>query len=268
MTNIIIQGQGVVGQSTELFLKKFNPELNIVFNDPFKGVVAPHDSWVDADYVIVCVNTDLDATLPLPENSTANVDAAINEALKNGFKGKIVLRSTSGIECIQQLMNQLGQNLIVWPEYIRESTWKEDGENPRFIVVGGEGAEEFVNVVNAYTGPAYITDPLEAMIAKLSTNTFLAMKVIFANQVEKLCQANGADYDIVRLLLEREGRLGASHWAVPGFDGKRGFAGKCFPKDVKTFETAIIKSGQHIDLIRAISDLNTVMRGDNEQSTE
>lgn len=266
MTNIIIQGQGVVGQSTELFLKKYNPELNIVFNDPFKGVIAPHESWVDADYVVICVNTDLDNTLAIPENSTANVDAAINEALKNGFKGKIVLRSTSSIDCVKSLMQQLGQHLIVWPEYIRESTWREDSDNPRFILVGGEGAEDFVKVVDAYKGPAFITDPLEAMIAKLSTNTFLAMKVIFANQVERLCYTNGADYDIVRLLLENEGRLGSSHWAVPGFDGQRGFAGKCFPKDVKTFEAAIIKSGQHIDLIRAISDLNATMRSNNEQS--
>lgn len=260
MTKIVIQGAGIVGQSTELFLKEYNKELEIIFNDPAKGFEATPDDWANADYVVICVNTDLDTSLPLPENNTTNVDNAINQALSNGFNGKIVVRSTMGVEGIRLLFEQLAQNLIVWPEYIREASWKEDGVNPRFVLIGGVYAEEFSKIVDAYKGAVIITDPIEAMIAKLSTNTFLAMKVIFANQVKQLCDANGADYDIVRLLLENEGRLGASHWAVPGFDGQLGFGGKCFPKDVKTFETALIKSKIHIDLIRAITDVNNTLR--------
>jgi UDP-glucose 6-dehydrogenase len=61
-------------------------------------------------------------------------------------------------------------------------------------------------------------------------------------------------------MLENEGRLGTSHWSVPGADGAVGFSGKCFPKDVQTFETALVKSGLHVDLIRAITDLNNEMR--------
>lgn len=265
MTKIIIQGHGIVGQSTELFLTKFNSELDIKFNDPYKNISASAESWEAADYVIVCVNTNLDNTLAVPENSTTNIDDAINEALSKGFKGKIILRSTIGIACVQELMKQLGDNLIVWPEYIRESTWQTDSANPSFVIVGGEGAETFADLVKTFKGPTFITDPLEAMIAKLSTNTFLSMKVIFANQVERLCAATGGNYDIVKVLLENEGRLGSSHWGVPGLDGKNGFGGKCFPKDVKTFEAALIKTGQHIDLIRAITDLNESMRPNDEQ---
>jgi UDPglucose 6-dehydrogenase len=265
MTKIIIQGQGVVGLSTELFLKQYNPELDIQFNDPVKGVNVDKEDWAKADYVIVCVNTNLDESLALPENSTANVDAAINTALENGFAGKVVVRSTMGMEGVNLLIEQLAQNLIMWPEYIRESTWQEDSINPRFVIMGGTAAEEFSKLVDAYKGSIIITDPLEAMIAKLSTNAFLAMKVVFANQVERLCVATGADYDIVRQLLENEGRLGSSHWAVPGFDGQRGFGGKCFPKDIKTFETALVKVGQHIDLIRGVIDINTTMRSNEHE---
>lgn len=260
MTNIIIQGKGIVGQSTALFLKKFLPNVEIRFNDPFKQVVAPTDAWAKADYVIVCVNTDLDQTLALPENNTTNVSEAITQALTNGFKGTVVVRSTLGMSAIKDYTEQLGQYLLVWPEYIRESTWAEDAVDPKFVVLGGEPAEAFADLLTAFTGPAYITDPMEAMIAKLSTNTFLAMKVVFANQVEQLCKAAGADYDIVQVMLENEGRLGSSHWAVPGSDGVAGFAGKCFPKDVQTFETALVKSGIHVDLIRAVADLNNEMR--------
>lgn len=260
MTKIIIQGQGIVGQSTELFLKKFIPNVEIMFNDPYKGVVAPSDAWTSADYVIMCVSTDLDDTLPLPENNVKNVDDAINEALKNKFAGTFIIRSTLGMGAIQSYYEQLGQHLLVWPEYIREASWQEDAVTPKFVVLGGEPAEAFADLLTEYKGPAFITDPMEAMIAKLSTNTFLAMKVIFANQVEQLCKSVGADYNIVKFMLENEGRLGTSHWTVPGADGMSGFSGKCFPKDVKTFEAALIKSGIHVDLIRAITDLNNEMR--------
>lgn len=263
MTSIIIQGQGVVGQATELFLRNFNPTINVVFNDSPKGIIANDEVWSEAQYLIICVNTDLDSSLPIPENSTANVDSAINEAIEKGFKGKIVLRSTSSIESVQKLINFFGDDLIVWPEYIREATWREDAMNPSVIVLGGD-AKEFSDLVSSYPGLTIITDPLEAMIAKLSTNTFLAMKVIFANQVAELCDAQGASYDVVKQLLTHEGRLGVSHWSVPGADGMKGFSGKCFPKDVKTFEAALVKSGLPVDLIRAITVLNESMRS-NEQ---
>jgi len=260
MTKIIIQGAGIVGQSTELFLKKFLPDVKISFNDPYKETSPLATDWTEADYVIVCVNTDLDESLSLPENNTKNVNDAINEALAKGFTGTVVIRSTLGMSAIKDYTEQLGQHLLIWPEYIREATWQEDSANPRFLILGGEPAEAFADLLTEYKGPAFITDPIEAMVAKLSTNTFLAMKVIFANQVEQLCKAVGADYNIVRVMLENEGRLGSSHWTVPGLDGVAGFSGKCFPKDVQTFETALVKSGIHVDLIRAIADLNNEMR--------
>jgi len=260
MTKIIIQGAGTVGKSTEMFLKHFNKELDIVFNDPAKDLTAAADDWNEADWVVVCVNTDLDESLPLPENNTGNLDAAINQALDNKFTGGIVVRSTVGVECATLLLKQLGQNLIMWPEYIREATWEQDSINPSLVVVGGEKAEEFANLFESYPGNIFITDPVEAMIAKLSTNTFLAMKVIFANQLKQLCEANNADYTVVNGLLRNEGRLGPTHWDVPGPDGQFGFGGKCFPKDTKTFETALIKNNIHIDLIRAITDINVIIR--------
>ena len=261
MINIIIQGQGIVGQSTELFIKAYAKDIEIIFNDPPKGITAPDDAWAVADYVVICVNTDLDETLSVPENSSANIDAAMNEALEHGFGGRFVLRSTTSIECVKLLLGQVGTRLIVWPEFIREATWQEDSVNPRMVLFGGETAEEFALLFDEdYFGPIVVTDPLEAMIAKLSTNAFLATKVIFANQVFALCNNYGADYGIVKQLLENEGRLGSSHWSVPGNDGELGFAGKCFPKDIRTFEADLIKTGIHVDLIRAVININNNLR--------
>lgn len=260
MTKIIIQGAGIVGQATKMFLSKANPDLEVVFNDPYKDILADKEDWQEAEWVIVCVPTDLNEELSVPENDVKNVDDAINAALKKGFRGRVVIRSTIGITAVKSYVEQLGQNLLIWPEYIREATWAEDAVSPRFITLGGEPAEEFANLLTEYKGSSFITDPVEAMLAKLSTNTFLAMKVVFANQVKQLADANGASYDIVKVLLESEGRLGTSHWNVPGADGKMGFSGKCFPKDVKTFEAELIRAKLYVDMIRGVSDINNELR--------
>lgn len=260
MTKIIIQGAGIVGQATNAFLDMANGELDLLYNDPPMDIHVSDDDWTGADWVIVCVPTDLNTEFDNPENSTDNVDAAINQALAKGFKGKFVIRSTMSVAAVKSYVEQLGQNVVVWPEYIREATWAEDAVNARYITLGGEHAEEFSDLLPNFKGSAFITDPIEAMLAKLSTNAFLAMKVIFANQVKQIADANGADYDIVKVLLKSEGRLGQSHWDVPGSDGLLGFAGKCFPKDVKTFEADLIRAGGFVDMIRGVSDINNELR--------
>lgn len=267
MTKIIIQGAGIVGQSTNLFLDMANPDLEVLYNDPYKDILLSKEDWQSADWVVICVPTDLNEELAVPENSVQNVDDAINAALKKGFAGRFIIRSTIGIAAVKSYMEQLGQRLLIWPEYIREASWAEDAVNPRFITLGGESAEEFANLLTEYKGSAFITDPIEAMLAKLSTNAFLAMKVVFANQVKQLADANGASYDIVKVLLESEGRLGTSHWTVPGADGKMGFAGKCFPKDVKTFEAELVRSGLYVDMIRGVSDINNKLRESNDKTS-
>jgi len=258
MTKIIIQGYGTVGKSTELFLRTVNPPLDIVLHDPSKGLTAETDDWTSADYAIVCVNTDIN--IALQENSIANVTDAIDCAWEFGFGGTTILRSTVGVSAINTLVAWLGDVLIVWPEYIREATWQTDSINPNFVILGGKRTPAFKDIIEQFTKTTIVTSPVEAMIAKLSTNTFLAMKVVFANQLYQLCERAGADYDIVSALLKNEGRLGDSHWQVPGPDGLRGFGGKCFPKDVLTFQTALSKVGISVDLIGAITTINDSLR--------
>lgn len=266
MTKIIIQGAGIVGQATHAFLTKANDKLNLLYNDPPKDVHVSDEDWTTADWVVVCVPTDLNAEFVNPENSVDNVDAAINQALAKGFKGRFVIRSTMSVAAVKSYMDQLGQNVVFWPEYIREATWAEDAVSVQYITLGGEGAEDFSNLLPNFKGGSFITDPMEAMLAKLSTNAFLSMKVIFANQVKQIADAYGADYNIVKVLLKSEGRLGQSHWDVPGADGLPGFSGKCFPKDVKTFEADLIRAGAFVDMIRGVSDINTALRTKNDNT--
>ena len=69
-------------------------------------------------------------------------------------------------------------------------------------------------------------------MVKYFTNTFLATKVSFANEMKQICDKIDIDYDKVVEYATYDERLGKSHWAVPGPDGKLGFGGSCFPKDI------------------------------------
>ena len=71
-----------------------------------------------------------------------------------------------------------------------------------------------------------------AEMVKYMTNTFLATKVSFANEMKMICDGLDIDYDKLVEYSTYDERLGKSHWAVPGPDGKLGFGGSCFPKDI------------------------------------
>jgi len=260
MTKIIIQGKGTVGLSTELFLTKHCKNIEIMFNDPFKSCLVETAHWPMAKYVIVCVNTELDNSLTPPENSVANVHDAIDFAIECGFQGQFVIRSTMGVENAALLVEKFGSRVIMWPEYIREASWQLDSIAPRMVLLGGDANDFACLFDESYVGSVIITEPVEAMVAKLVTNAFLSTKVVFANQVRQLCEKYNLKYGIVSQLLANEGRLGKSHWQSPGPDGQAGFGGKCFPKDMKTFETALVKADIDPALAQAVLDLNKQMR--------
>jgi UDP-glucose 6-dehydrogenase len=76
------------------------------------------------------------------------------------------------------------------------------------------------------------TGSITAEMVKYFTNTFLATKVSFANEMKQICDGLNIDYDKVVEYSTYDERLGKSHWAVPGPDGHYGFGGSCFPKDI------------------------------------
>ena len=89
-------------------------------------------------------------------------------------------------------------------------------------------------------------------MVKYFTNTFLATKVSFANEMYQICEKLDIDYDKVVEYSTYDERLGKSHWAVPGPDGKPGFGGSCFPKDIN----ALIKTAEELDIFTNV--LNSV----------
>lgn len=264
MKQIIIQGAGFVGGATRLFLETClkSDEWTIQYNDPYKNLYVLEPYWKEASWVFICVPTNIDETTG--ENSMINVLDAINYAIEKGYRGSFVVRSTLPISGVNQLNDWLGDKFILWPEYIREKHMLTDAISPREIVLGINGVNgiEFGKLLWKYNSLIQYVTPMEAQLAKLATNTFLSMKVIFANLLKQLAEQNECQYDRIVDVLLNEGRLGKTHWTVPGPDGKFGFGGTCFPKDTQTFATALKSVGVESSLIDAVVETNKVIRKD------
>tara|TARA_B110000008_G_scaffold32575_1_gene28995 strand:+ start:697 stop:1515 length:819 start_codon:yes stop_codon:yes gene_type:complete len=161
------------------------------------------------------------------------VESVVDELKKSNPECSIVIRST----CPPGTAERLG--CMFMPEFLTESNANEDFcANPLWIL-GGESSEVLQRVLtNAKESGCIASDELlqmpskEAELVKYVRNCFLATKVSFFNEVCSFCEKNGLDYESVRIGATRDKRIGSGHSRVPGPDGRRGFGGICFPKDV------------------------------------
>ena len=121
------------------------------------------------------------------------------------------------------------------PEFLREGFAVADLMNPDRVVIGVRSQRPVAAMKEIYApfnAPIIVTDINSAELIKHASNSFLAMKVSYFNEVYDLCQRMGIEYDVVRDLVVADRRSGPSHSDV--FDcGYRGYSGKCLPKDSK-----------------------------------
>ena len=108
--------------------------------------------------------------------------------------------------------------------------------------------------------PIIKTGSKTAEMVKYFTNTFLATKIAFANEMNLICDKLEIDYDKVVEYSIYDERLGKSHWAVPGPDGHYGFGGSCFPKDINALIKVAEKMNIPSNILSAAWDTNTLVR--------
>ena len=237
--NIGIVGQGYVGTAVkEVFSKHYEVETYDLDKD--KCSVDYLEDIVELSNIIfVCV--------PTPMKKDGSCDTSIVEAVVKDINDMVVSRNVSGrIVAIKSTIppgttNRLNKeckniSVIFNPEFLTEANFIDDFKNQNRIIIGGERPSTtklrkvyslvFPNVKIVKTGSK------TAEMVKYMTNTFLATKVSFANEMKMICDGLDIDYDKVVEYSTYDERLGKSHWAVPGPDGKLGFGGSCFPKDI------------------------------------
>jgi UDPglucose 6-dehydrogenase len=255
-----IVGKGFVGSAVQF---GFSPntgcdaEVRVHDKDPLKSIDTLEDTVNKSDFIFLSVPT------PSNKDGSMNLDI-VEQALKdisevnNREDNVVLLRSTVVPGTTRKLQAKYTNlNLVFNPEFLTERSAKYDFINQsRIIVGGGEGyAFEVGATADLYRWrfgdsiPVIETDWETAELIKYMGNCFFATKVSFMNEMYQIAEKCNVDWEVALDGFVRDGRVGHSHMNIPGPDGKFGFGGSCFPKDVK----AIIQFGESLGL-----NMNTI----------
>lgn len=231
MLRLLIIGHGFVGKAVDYGFS--NPHVTKTIIDPKYGNSIKDVVLSDYDATFVCV--------PTPMNVDSSIDSSILDSVMDELNSqyrptthKIIIKST----VTPDIIKKHGCNGVVFnPEFLREKTALEDFVNADFHVFGGLNWDTIVveDIYRQYSSckicKTFHVTYEEASLIKYAINSFLSVKVTFFNQLFDLAQDAGANYNNIIKALDSEPRIGSTHMRVPGFDGKRGFGGACFPKD-------------------------------------
>ena len=260
MLKITIIGHGFVGKAVDY---AFQDDVEKQIIDP-KYDVHLHDVGIESDITFVCV--------PTPMHKDGQCDVSILQAVINNIKhrmtGLIVIKSTVPPDQIENLFKGCAKHRMIYnPEFLTEKNANEDIINP-FVHIFGGYPDSTVKLETFYKDysickpcPVFHMSATDASFVKYGINTFLATKLTFFNELYDTIKDFGGNYGRIANAIGTDPRIGHSHTRVPGFDGKRGFGGACFPKDVSAF----INFTTQTPLLEYVMDRNNQYRSEYEK---
>ena len=242
-------GNGFVGEAISF---AFSPIANIYVydKDPLKSIDSLK-SVHNCDFVFICVPT------PMFRDGSQDLSYVESVFEKATNKPIYILKSTVLPGTTTDLCKNFpGSKIIFSPEFLSERTAKLDMLTQSRIILGGELSltEKAKTLFNQRFKIKNIiqTDSKTAELTKYMNNTFFATKVSIMNEFKLLCDKIGANWEDALKGFVSDGRIGDSHLNVPGHDGKLGYGGTCFPKDVN----ALLSFSKKHDI-----ELNTIKGG-------
>lgn len=263
MIKVAIIGYGYVGKAYH----KVFPEALVY--DPFtKDIKSSSKEEVNkCELAIICVPT------PTSEDGKS-CDTSIVEGTFEWLETPLILiKSTVKPGTTAKLQKKYPKlNIAFSPEYIGEGGYfipywiyphPTDPQYHDFMIIGGDKkvTSKILNIFIRKLG-AHVkymqTDTKTAEVIKYMENVFLATKITLVNEFYDICEALGVDYNEAREGWLMDSRIGRSHTGV--FVDKRGFEGKCLPKDLKAFISSSEEAGYDPKLLKEILDSNNRIR--------
>ena len=280
MYKIGIVGRGFVGSAVEF---GFSPQtgcdvddLYIYDKDKLRSLHSLEDVVLYSDFIFLSVptpsNEDGSINLSYVEDAlqriseiTAEIEQEISP-VPTDLDNIVLIRSTVTPGTTKKLQEKYQNLRLVFnPEFLTERSANFDFINQTRYILGGD-KQNTNKVADLYrwrfgdTIPVIETNYQTAELIKYMNNCFFATKVSFLNEMKQVSDRCEADWDRAVEGFIRDGRIGHSHMSVPGPDGKFGFGGKCFPKDVSAMIDFGNKLGLDMHTLNGVWDTNCEVR--------
>ena len=236
---------------------------DVIICDPDKlgEKSATLDEVASCDLIYVCVPSPM---MPSGECDSSTLENVVS-SLSN-VKVPIICKTTAPPNVYEKLQKE-NNYVLHSPEFLTARNHIKDYLECRFFIFGGDKDVAKRALDMSLTGRSYqyydivFTDIKSAALFKYLMNSYLATKVTYMNEFKLLSENLGVDWSEIQRMISYDTRIGNSHTMVPGIDGKRGWAGSCFPKDI----SAIIKDaetlGVDMQMLKSVVQVNNRHRG-------
>jgi UDPglucose 6-dehydrogenase len=210
---------------------------------------------MSCDAVYVCVPT------PMLEDGHCE-DSYVKSVLEElkDYKKVIICKSTIPPGIYKELETKYS-NIVHAPEFLTAVNAINDYETSSWVLVGGKEkwVDDAIDIIKSSTIFAthyHKTDIATASLFKYIANSFMATKVTFMNDMYHLANKLGVNWSEIKSVATNDLRLGNTHWDVPGPDGKFGYGGACFPKDVAAICKHALDLNLSLEMLECVETLN------------